>query len=110
MSHDPFAPLNREPAAATDRTKDDWQPILPIPADAPSPPASHHRYGKPTATWCYRNASGLTLGYVRRVDTPDGKMFQPPTLCRKSPSAKVEWRWKGWSGKRPLYGLDRLAE
>jgi putative DNA primase/helicase len=110
MSHDPFAPLNREPAAATDRTKDDWQPILPIPADAPQPPASHHKYGKPTATWCYRNASGLSLGFVKRFDTDEGKIFQPQTFGRRSPTAKSEWRWKGWTGKRPLYGLDRLAE
>jgi putative DNA primase/helicase len=110
MSEDPFAPLSRESAAAGDRTKDEWQPILPVPADAPRPPASHHRHGKPTATWCYRNASGLILGYVRRFDTSDGKIFQPQTFGCRLPGAKPEWRWKGWGGKRPLYGLDRLAE
>jgi putative DNA primase/helicase len=110
MSHDPFAPLDRGAATSRDRPKDDWLAILPVPADAPRAPASHHRYGKPTATWCYRNASGLPLGYVRRFDTPDGKMFQPQTFGRRSPEAKPEWRWKGWNGKRPLYGLDRLAE
>jgi putative DNA primase/helicase len=110
MNHDPFAPLNREPAAAADRAKDDWQPILPIPGDAPPAPASHPKHGKPTATWCYRNASGQTLGFVKRFDTGDGKIFQPQTFGRRSTDAKPEWRWKGWSGKRPLYGLDRLAE
>jgi putative DNA primase/helicase len=110
MSNDPFAPLESGPAVPHDRAKDDWLTILPVPADAPSPPASHHRYGKPTTTWCYRNASGLTLGYVSRFDTPDGKVFQPQTFGKRSPDAKPEWRWKGWSGKRPLYGLDRLAE
>jgi len=80
MNHDPFAPLGREPGAHGNRAKDEWLPILPVPADAPQPPASHYRYGKPTATWCYRNASGLVLGYVRRFDTPDGKMFQPQTF------------------------------
>jgi putative DNA primase/helicase len=109
MSNDPFAPLESGPAVSHDRAKDDWLTILPVPVDAPSPPASHHRYGKPTTTWCYRNASGLTLGYVSRFDTPDGKVFQPQTFGRKSSEAKPEWRWKGWSGKRPLYGLDRLA-
>jgi len=110
MNHDPFAPLNRAPAATTDHAKDDWQPIVPIPADAPQPPASHHKYGKPTATWCYRNASGLSLGFVKRFDTDEGKIFQPQTFGRRSPTAKSEWRWKGWTGRRPLYGLDRLAE
>ena len=110
MSHDPFAPLEQASGVGQDRSKDEWQPILPVPADALARPASHHRYGKPAATWCYRNAAGLTLGYVHRFDTPDGKMFQPQTFGRRSPEATPEWRWKGWTGKRPLYGLDRLAE
>jgi putative DNA primase/helicase len=83
MSSDPFAPLEESgTAVGRDRAKDDWLVILPVPTDAAPPPASHHRYGKPTATWCYKNASGLTLGYVRRFDTPDGKVFQPQTFGR----------------------------
>jgi putative DNA primase/helicase len=106
---DPFAPLESSSAANGSR-KDDWLPLLPVPGDAPRAPASHHRYGKPTATWTYRNAAGEILGYVCRFDTPDGKVFQPQTFGCRAPGAKPEWRWKGWTGKRPLYGLDRLAE
>jgi putative DNA primase/helicase len=108
MSEDPFAPIDQGVAAT--RTKDDWHPLLPVPSGAPRAPASHHRHGKPTATWCYRDASGQVLGFVRRFDTPDGKVFQPQTFGSRAPGAKPEWRWKGWTGKRPLYGLDRLAE
>jgi putative DNA primase/helicase len=110
MSSDPFAPLQRATTAGHQPAKDEWQPVLPVPADAPQAPPSHHRYGKPTTTWCYRNATGQVLGYVRRFDTPEGKIFQPQTFGRRSPEAAPEWRWKGWNGKRPLYGLDRLVE
>lgn len=61
-------------------------------------------------TWPYRNEAGQVLGYVRRFDTPDGKTFLPQTYGFATNDAKPEWKWKSWSGKRPLYGLDRLAE
>lgn len=109
MNEDPFAPIAGAPAKSQ-RPRSDWHSLTPVPEDAPRAPASHSRYGKPVATWTYRDEAGRLLGYVRRFNTPDGKSFLPLTFGRTTESSKPEWRWKSWSGKRPLYGLDHLAE
>lgn len=89
---------------------DGWEPILPVPADAPAPPAGHYKHGKPSATYVYRSAAGELLGYVYRIDLKGGgKEFAPLTFCKHSGGKPSEWRWKGFPDPRPLYGLDRLA-
>jgi hypothetical protein len=69
MSDDPFAPIDSA-AGAPARPKADWLPVLPVPADAPRPPASHSRHGKPTATWVYRDAQDEVLGYGLLIALP----------------------------------------
>jgi hypothetical protein len=111
MANDPFAPFPsagrphgaREPA-------DEWQPIVPVPDDAPpGPPIPKHR-GEPAGHWTYRDANGKLLGYVLRFNLSDGgKEFLPATFCRHATSRAREWRFKAWAAPRPLYGLDRLA-
>ena len=49
-----------------------WEVIAPAPADAPGPPTTHYRLGKPCAIWTYRGAGGAVLGHVHRYDLPDG--------------------------------------
>lgn len=89
----------------------EWIPIMPVPADAPAPPAGHPTRGRPARVETYRDAAGAVLGYVFRCDRPDGgKEFPALTWCRNADTGQCAWRWKGFPTPRPLYGLDRLAE
>ncbi|MDR3420129.1 MAG: ATP-binding protein [Xanthobacteraceae bacterium] len=84
---------------------------MPVPPDAPIPPAEHFKLGKPSATWTYTAAAGAVLGHVLRFNTGGGeKEFRPLTLWRPAKGGKTEWRWESWPSKRPLYGLRGLAE
>ena len=105
---DPFAPI----AAGGEQTpkRKARAIVLPVPADAPKPPSEHFKLGKPSARWIYTDAAGKVLGYVLRFDTAEGKSFRPLTLWHPAAGGKAEWRWESWPAKRPLYGLQRLAE
>jgi hypothetical protein len=87
------------------------EPIFPVPDDAPAPSFKHFKFGQPAATWTYRNAEGRALLHVCRYD-PEGmrKQIVPLTWCHDPKSNIKRWAWRGIThGKRPLYGLDRLA-
>ena len=88
---------------------DDWVQVIPVPSDAPAPPAGHPTRGKPAMVFQYLNATGALLGLICRFAEPDGgKVYLPLSYCRNA-AGKSEWRWKGFADPRPLYGLDRLA-
>ena len=40
--------------------------VMPVPADAPAPPATHPKLGRPTRSWSYPNADGKLIGCVLR--------------------------------------------
>jgi hypothetical protein len=82
--------------------------VMPVPADAPPAPTVLTGRGKPAGRWTYRDEAGATLFFVLRYNKPGGKDFFPLTLWR-TPSGKLEWRWKGVPAVRPLYGLDQIA-
>jgi len=83
--------------------------VAPIPDDAPEPPKTHFRHGRPSKTWTYRDAEGRPLFQVYRFDPAGSKKeVLPVTLWRKAQGA-TEWQFKGFPDPRPLYGLDRLA-
>ncbi len=87
-----------------------WEPVTPVPADAPEAPAAHEFRGVPERRWTYLDAAGQLLGYVCRFRTSDGgKEVLPLTYCRHPGTGAMGWRWLQWSEPRPLYGLDRLA-
>ena len=87
---------------------DEGELVVPVPPDAPAPPASHLRLGKPIARWTYRSLTGEVLGYISRFDLPGGgKVFLPLTLQRSVRG--LRWFWKALPEPRPLYGLDQLA-
>lgn len=114
MADDPFAllPSARRPdrPSATTAAKGEWTVLVPIPKNAPPPPAEHFKRGKPSRTWPYHDAQGRLIGYVCRFDLADGgKEFGPLTYCRND-KGRLEWRWQSWPEPRPLYGLDRLAK
>jgi putative DNA primase/helicase len=87
---------------------DDGVLIVPVPADAPSPPARHGSRGTPAAVWIYRDAAGRVLFYVNRFDRPEGGKDVIPLTLRQF-GDKMRWAWKGHDEPRPVYGLDRLA-
>jgi putative DNA primase/helicase len=106
---DPFAPLGSGAALSASK-RSAWSIVMPAPAGAPRPPAAHFKIGAPTAKWPYHDAGGALLGFVLRFDGDGGeKQFRPLTLW-KSSADKLEWRWESWPPKRPLYGLQALAE
>jgi putative DNA primase/helicase len=109
---DPFAPIG---AGATPRQGKSravaWSIVMPTPADAPAPPAEHFKLGQPSARWTYTDPAGAVLGHVLRFDAAGGeKQFRPLTLWRHVQGGNTDWRWESWPPKRPLYGLQRLAE
>jgi hypothetical protein len=108
MPNDPFHPIG----AGTGKPKKDtkWTPIVPVPKDAPPPPARHPQLGPPNETYVYLAADGRVNGYVMRFDLPGGKEFRPLTFCRHSGGRLDEWRWTTWQKPRPLFNLDRLHQ
>lgn len=89
---------------------DGWQCIMPVPDDAPKPPAAHPKHGKPSKRYPYHDPDGRVNFYHCRYDKPKGekKQFSPLTLWQKG--NKYEWRFKVPPGLRPVYGLPGLLQ
>ncbi len=102
---------SKKPASGPDAKGNGDTCTMPVPDDAPAPPASHMRYGKPSHHWAYLAADGRVNFYVYRRDaTPERrKQFSPLSLWR-TPVGKLEWRFKGPPAPQPLYGLPSLAK
>jgi putative DNA primase/helicase len=99
-----------------------WEPLTPIPANAPSPPQAHFKHGKSSHSWAYHNGQGAVLCYVLRFDLKgkDGKpvldkygkqekAFAPLTFCLNAATGQTAWRWLALPEPRPLYNLDQLT-
>ncbi len=100
-------PRHDDPDAAADA----FRCVMPIPEDAPAPPAGHSRHGTPTRRHAYTAADGRVNFYHDRYESKkDGerKQFSPLTLWQ-GPGGKWEWRFKAPPEPRPLYGLPGLA-
>jgi len=80
--------------------------ITPVPDDAkPCPPKLLG-----DLKWKYTDSAGKLLGYVRRIDKPNGKKDFQPIVYARFPDGRCEWTFKGFPGLRPLFGLKRLAD
>jgi putative DNA primase/helicase len=106
------SPQNKAAYTTTPTQKDlsEWLPLLPVPKDAPAPPAMHFKHGKPSMQWIYRLLDGVAC-YVYRFDAKaagERKQFSPLTYCEHVTSKKHEWRWQGLPEPRPLYQLDKI--
>ena len=90
--------------------EDGWQCVMPVPDNAPKPPAAHSKHGKPSKRYPYHDKDGRINLYHDRYDKPKGekKQFSPLTLWEKD--GKPEWRFKVPSGLRPLFGLPGLLQ
>jgi putative DNA primase/helicase len=73
MSSNPFAPIGGKGERAVKR-KAAWTIVVPVPADAPKPPAEHFKVGRPIARYTYPDENGALLGYVLRFNA---KEFRP---------------------------------
>ena len=94
-----------------------WTPILPVPEDAPEPPVTHYKHGKPANIYRYTDKAGKVLQYVFRFEFPsaeagkkDKKEFFPVAYCRNSDTGKCEWRFQALPDNRPLYGLEQITD
>ena len=92
-----------------------WQPIVPVPPYALKTMNFRHSFrqgerAEPVFTSVFRDAAGQVLGAVARFIKSDGsKIDLPYTFCENLDTHEKMWRWRGWPGLRPLYGLDALA-
>ena len=83
--------------------------LMPIPPDAPEPPAAHSRHGKPAGRWAYTDAAGrLNFLHCRFEPPGERKQFAPLTLWR-FPDGRLAWQFKAPPAPRPLLGLPDLA-
>lgn len=98
--------------APTPPKRPPWMPVLPVPDDAPPPPAAHPKRGKASIRYHYRDAAGRLLFVVARFDaappTHPGKDFRQLCWCRGA-GGRSTWRWQAPPVPRPLYRLDALA-
>ncbi len=85
--------------------------IMPIPADVPAPDFNHFNHGDPSAVWTYRAEDGRPLLYICRFDHDGKKEIIPRSWC-DHPGKGARWTWRGITGtaRRPLYGLEKLAD
>jgi hypothetical protein len=59
---------------------DDWDLIVPVPDTVPNPDMHHWIFGKPAASWPYRDTNGGRICFIGRYNKPDGnKEFWPRT-------------------------------
>ena len=88
-----------------------WRVVQPAPDDAPAPPQSHYKHGKPSMRWEYHNEAGQLLCWLYRYEAKsedEKKLFLPLTFCEDK-NGKREWCWQALPEPRPLYHLDKLT-
>lgn len=93
------------------KSRSHWQPILPVPDDAPAPRLRHHLRGDPIRSFKYLNGDGRLLGYVCRfLRSTGGSIEMTLTWCRNVEDDSRAWRWIQFPPKRPIYGWERVAK
>lgn len=98
-----------EPAPRKKPAPQPWQQIGYQPAGLPEPEIIHPMHGAPSAKWAYQTPDGEIIGYTCRYDKPDGKKdVLPFTWCKHIETGAEQFRWKGFSMPRPLYGLETI--
>lgn len=106
-----FSPIEVAEKNQPSREVDDlgFQPILPVPSDAPEPSFEHPKFGNPEAIYLYQNSNGERLGYILRFPQGAGLPKGLPLTFCEGPGGFRGWRHKAFSVPRPLYGLHRLG-
>ena len=83
---------------------------MPVPENAPQPPAAHPKHGKPSQRYSYRTRDGQVNFYVDRFDSKntddESKQFSPLTL--RQDGTVLKWKRKAPPVPAPLFGLPSL--
>jgi hypothetical protein len=110
------------PAAREDRPDSfAWVPLMPAPVGVPELYAGvecaiyNPKRGRPwklTASRvdAYRDADGALLGYVLRIEMPDGEKITPQVTWCIGPDGTEQWCLRPFPRPRPLCGLDALTD
>jgi uncharacterized protein (DUF927 family) len=104
------APTNKPASAQPQAVTDDAAVfVAPVPEDAPPPPVSHMRWGRPAHRWEYLDIDGrIVFIHERYEPAGEKKQFSPLSLWRTKGGA-LEWRRKAPPEPRPLLGLPDLV-
>lgn len=94
-----IVPLPRKPDAPAA-----FQPVMPVPEDAPAAPTAHPKYGRPDHISIIRGQAGEILHYIYRFEAAEDRRKQITPLCYGAGG----WTWKAPPSPRPLYGLPLL--
>ena len=87
-----------------------WSLVMPVPAQAPSPPVFHSANGKPSHVAEYRDAANCLLYLVYRWEaTPERRKTFSGVTWWQHQNGHGEWRFKSPVAPRPLFGLPALA-
>ncbi len=95
-----------------------WEPIIPVPDDAPAyNPAQtlNPKHGRivnyqPTRKDVYRDSNGKIICYVVRLEFDDGVKICPTITYCEGPGGKRHWCAQRMASPYPLQGLDDLAK
>lgn len=106
-----------DPATADEDQGALWEPILPVPDDAPAMDPSalwNPKRGKQvryreTARWAYRDHTGALLGYVIRYLLDGNKITPQITFCQHTETGERRWCVAPFPRPRPLFNLNGLA-
>lgn len=111
-------PQTRPPLDLPPDESDCWEPIVPVPADAPAynpantfnPKRGKHVAYRPALSVEYRNAAGEFIGHIVRLEFNDGKKVCPVITYCAGPGGKREWCAKRPPPPYPLVGVELLAK
>jgi len=93
-----------------------WETVIPVPKGIAEPKGIRHpKHQVPVSDdWPYYDAEGQLLGYNLRFDfVVEGqpqKDYRPYTYWHNTQTGECQWRFKGFSKPRPLYGLNWLTK
>lgn len=105
------SPNTQTSASPKKPATDGYLCVMPVPKDAPKPPVTHSRHGKPSMRYTYLSAAGDVNFYHDRFEPKaegERKQFAPLTYWVNESTNQSEWRYKAPTDKRPLYGLPSL--
>lgn len=85
-----------------------WEPIVPVPEDAPPRPVAHRNRGKPLAEYAYYVEQGLAGYRWEFTDSQGEHVWLPLTYCVNMESGATEWRHLQFKEPRPVFGLDNV--
>ncbi len=110
-------PSTRPARALPPDEAEDWEPIVPVPRDAPlydpahtyNPKQAAMKCYKPTLTVPYYRADGEQVGHIVRMEFADGAKICPVITYCIGPGGVHRWCAKRPKPPYPLVGVERLA-